>query len=323
MNIADLAIDMAANVEPNNPGFLDRREFLALAAAATLLGGGMDARAAEEQKLPTRIVPATGEEIPVIGLGSSKVVDQISTHGTEPLAGVLRALVARGGRVVDTWPRNPDNDAGFGRVINEPGLEGRLFVTMKIDMPGREAGIAQFERVQQAYGRKTFDLAQIFSLIDVDVHWRTLQQRKEAGEARYIGVTVSQDRLYDALEAFLAREKPDFVQVNYSISERRAEARLLPLLRDRGIAVIVNRPFMNGAYFDRLRNRDLPRWAVELGGRTWAQLSLKYILSNPAVTCVLTETTNPAHLEENIAAAFGVLPDAEQRAQMVKLIESA
>jgi diketogulonate reductase-like aldo/keto reductase len=317
--------------EPTKP---NRREFLAMAAAAGVLGGvgvppaqgqeasGRAVPGAARQALPTRTVPATGEELPVIGLGSSKVVDQIATKGSMPLALVLRALVANGGRVVDTWPRNEDNDAAFGSVINEPDLEDRLFVTMKIDVPGKEAGIAQFERVQKAYGRKTFDLAQIFSLVDVDTHWPTLLRRKEAGEARYIGVTVSQDRLHDALEAFVSREKPDFVQVNYSISERGAEERLLPLLRNRGIAVIVNRPFMNGAYFDRFESQPLPEWAAELGCRTWAQLSLKYILANPAVTCVLTETTNPAHLEENIAAAFGPVPDAEQRARMVRLIEA-
>jgi diketogulonate reductase-like aldo/keto reductase len=306
---------MTSRLEPN------RREFLAMAAAAGMLCGAKGI-AAEVRTLPTRVVPATGEELPVIGLGSSKAVAQIETEGTEPLAQVLRALVAHGGRVVDTWPRNERNDAAFGRVINAPDLEDRLFVTMKIDVPGKEAGVAQFEQVQRAYGRKTFDLAQIFSLTDVDVHWPTLQQRKDAGEARYIGVTVSQYRLYDALEAFLTREKPDFVQVNYSISERRAEERLLPRLRDRGIPVIVNRPFMNGAYFDRFESRAMPAWAVELGCRTWAQLSLKYILSNPAVTCVLTETTNPAHLEENMSAAFGPVPDAEQRTRMVELIES-
>jgi diketogulonate reductase-like aldo/keto reductase len=337
--IEDLVIDMSRLIESNRctssdsgrrldepklldrHELLDRREFLAMAAAAGVLASG-DAFAAEAQKLPTRVIPATGEELPVIGLGSSKVVEQIATRGPEPLGQVLHALVAHGGRVVDTWPRNRDNDAAFGRVINEPDLKDRLFVTMKIDVSGKEAGIAQFDQAQKDYGRRTFDLAQIFSLVDVDVHWPTLRQRKEAGEARYIGVTVAQDRLYDALETFLARETPDFVQINYSISERRAEERLLPRLRDRGIPVIVNRPFMNGAYFDRFENRALPDWAVELGCRTWAHVSLKYILSNPAVTCVLTETTNPAHLEENMAAAFGPVPDAAQRARMVELIES-
>lgn len=290
-------------------------------AAATGVLGTVRLPAAEQQ-LPVRRIPATGEGLPVIGLGSSKVVEQIATNGSEPLANVLRTLVARGGRVVDTWPRNADNDEAFGRVINEPDLADRLFVTMKIDVTGREAGIAQFRQVQRLYGRQTFDLAQVFSLTDVDTHWPTLRQFKEAGAARYIGVTVAQYSLYDRLEEFLARETPDFVQINYSITERRAEDRFLPQLQDKGIPVIVNRPFMNGAYFDRLEAQPLPEWAADFGCRTWAHFSLKYILANPAVTCVLTETTNPLHLEENIEAAFGGQPDAGQRALMRSFIDA-
>ncbi len=298
-----------------------RRDFLAMAAAAGTLGLGAR-RAWAAQPLPRRPIPGTAEQLPVIGLGSSKVVEQIAQHGAEPLDRVLHALVAGGGSVVDTWPRNPDNDRVFGRVINEPDLADRLFVTMKLTMPGRQAGVDQFRQVQQLYGRKTFDLAQIFSLVDVDTHWPTLRGFKDSGEARYIGVTVAEYRLYDQLEAFLGRGKPDFVQVNYSVTERRAEQRLLPQLADRGIGVIVNRPFMNGTYFGRLGDRPLPTWAADFGCETWAQFSLKYILANPAVTCVLTETTNPAHLQENFAAASGRLPDEAQRRRMRAFIDS-
>ncbi len=292
-----------------------------MAAAAGALGLG-SGRSEAAPPLPKRTIPGTAERLPVIGLGSSKVVEQIATHGAQPLDSVLHALVAGGGSVVDTWPRNVDNDRAFGRVINEPDLAGRLFVTMKLTMPGRQAGVEQFRQVQQLYGRKTFDLAQIFSLVDVDTHWPTLQAFKEAQAARYIGVTVAEYRLYDALEAFLARAKPDFVQVNYSVTERRAEQRVLPRLAASGIGVIVNRPFMNGTYFGRLGDRPVPAWAADFGCRTWAQFSLKYILANPAVTCVLTETTNPAHLQENLAAAFGRLPDESERRRMRAFIDS-
>lgn len=304
----------------------DRRRFLiaagGAAAAAGLLGIGAPGAAAE-RALPVRRVASNGEKLPVIGLGSSKVVEQIATHGTEPLSRVLHTLVAHGGSVVDTWPRNADNDAAFGRVINEPDLDRRLFVTMKLTMPGKQAGIDQFKLVQRLYGRSVFDLAQIFSLVDLDTHWPTLRDFKAAGAARYIGVTVAEYRLYDQLEAFLRREMPDFVQVNYSITERRAEQRLLPLLSDRGIGVIINRPFMNGAYFQRLSAQPLPDWAAEFGCASWAQFSLKYILANPAVTCVLTETTNPTHLEDNFRAAFGRYPDARERERMRSFIEAA
>ena len=157
---------------------------------------------------------------------------------------------------------------------------------------------------------------QIFSLTDLETHWPSLRAWKDAGEARYIGVTVSEPRLHADLEAFLRRERPDFTQVNYSITERASEDRLLPLAADRGVAVLVNRPFMNGTYFKRLEGKPLPPWAAEAGCKTWAQFSLKYILANPAVTCVLTETSNPHHMEENAQTAFGALPDAATRGRM-------
>jgi diketogulonate reductase-like aldo/keto reductase len=305
----------------NDLANMNRREFLALAAAAGVLT--MGPRLCEaQQMLPVRTIPVSGEKLPVIGLGSSKVVEEIATKGSEPLAQVLHTLVARGGRVVDTWPRNAENDAAFGRAISQPDLKDRLFVTMKLTKPGKQVGIDQFHDVQKLYGRQTFDLAQVFSLIDLDTHWPTLKDFKAKGEARYIGVTVSEYRLYDQLEAFLKREKPDFAQVNYSITERRAEERMLPMLRDRGVAVINNRPFMNGDYFEKLAGQPVPKWAADFGCESWAQFSLKYILANPAVTCVLTETTNPQHLEDNFGAAFGRYPDAAERKRMSTFIDA-
>lgn len=296
-----------------------RRDFLTLLSALSVTG--LAPRAAFAQRtMPARRIPSSGEGLPPIGLGSSKVVEEIARNGEEPVRQVLRALTAHGGRVVDTWPRNPANDGRFGQVINEPELRDRLFVTTKIDRVGKDAGIAQFRQAQRLYGRTPIDLVQIFSLTDLDTHWPSLRAWKDAGDARYIGVTVSEPRLHDALEAFLRRERPDFTQVNYSITERQSEDRLLPLAADRGVAVLVNRPFMNGSYFRRLEGRALPPWAAEVGGTTWAQFSLKYILSHPAVTCVLTETSNPHHMEENAAAAFGALPDEAARKRMREFI---
>jgi diketogulonate reductase-like aldo/keto reductase len=296
----------------------DRREFLAQAAASLLAWPAAGALA--QSTMPTRRIPASGEALPIVGFGSSKAVEEIAKNGAEPLRQVLRALVAGGGKVVDTWPRNPASDRQFGEVINEPDLRDRLFVTTKIDRTGKDAGVAQFHEAQRAYGRKTIDLAQIFSLTDLETHWPSLRAWKESGEARYIGVTVSEPRLHDALEVFLRRERPDFTQVNYSITERQSEDRLLPLAAERGVAVLVNRPFMNGSYFRRLEGKPLPPWAAEIGCTTWAQFSLKYILAHPAVTCVLTETSNPHHMEENAAAALGALPDEPARRRMREFI---
>jgi diketogulonate reductase-like aldo/keto reductase len=297
-----------------------RREFLALATACGALGAA-PARTFAQGQMPQRMIPRSGEALPVIGLGSSKVVSEIATKGTDPVGDVLRALVANGGRLVDTWPRNADNDSGFGRVINAPDLRDKLFVTTKIDQKGKEAGIAQFRQTQREYGRDTLDLVQIFSLTDLDVHWPSLRAWQDAGKARYIGVTVAEYELYPQLEDFLRRETPDFVQMNYSITERRAEERLLPLAVDRGAAVLINRPFMNGTYFQRLQGTPLPEWAGEVGCDTWAQFSLKYILANPDVTCVLTETSNPRHMADNAQTAYGMMPDSTARARMRAFID--
>jgi diketogulonate reductase-like aldo/keto reductase len=300
-----------------------RRDFLAGASAAAAIGiGGLPPLAAIAQaSMPQRPIPSTGEMLPVIGLGSSKVVSEIAANGEAPVANVLRTLVTHGGKLVDTWPRNADNDAGFGRVASAPDLRDRLFVTTKIDQVGKEAGIAQFRATQRNYQRQKLDLVQIFSLTDLDVHWPSLKDWKAAGDTRYIGVTVAEAGLYERLEQFLQREKPDFVQMNYSITERGTENRLLPLAMDRGLAVLINRPFMNGAYFDKLETRPLPPWAAEFECETWAQFSIKYILANPAVTCVLTETSNAEHMAENALTALGALPDAAARRRMREFID--
>jgi len=295
-----------------------RREALTLLMGATAAAASPSVAAEAIQR---RLIPGTDELLPAVGFGSSKAVSEIASHGPAPLAQVLGALVSGGGSVVDTWPRDAANDRAFGEVIAAPDLKGKLFVTTKIDRKGKEEGLAQLKESMRHYRRRVIDLAQIFSLTDLATHWPTLQEMKAAGRARYIGVTVSQDELYPALEDFLSREKPDFVQMNYSITERRAEERLLPLARDKGVAVMINRPFMNGAYFQRLAKTPLPAFAAEFGCESWAQFSLKYILAHSGVTVVLTETSQARHMAENLRAAAGALPTAAQRAQMTAFID--
>ena len=297
-----------------------RREFVSYVSALGLSGIGPSELLAREQ-MPSRQIPGTNESLPIIGLGSSKPVSQIADRGTDHIAAVLRELVAKGGSVVDTWPRNPANDTAFGQVINKPDLRKSLFIASKIDKVGKEAGIRQFRDTQRLYQRDTVDLMQIFSLTDLDTQWPNLKDWKASGEARYIGVTVANASLYEDLERFLRKEKPDFVQINYSITERGAEERMLPMFRDQGVAVIVNRPFMNGEYFRRLGQRPVPKWAAEFDCESWAQFSLKYILPHPAITCVLTETSNPAHMAENARAAFGPMPDDAERKRMTAVID--
>jgi diketogulonate reductase-like aldo/keto reductase len=299
----------------------NRREFLALTSA--VLASAVVARGtgAQPRPMPARPIPSTGETLPIVGLGSTRPVTAIAERGPGPIEAVVRALVEHGGRVIDTWPRSEANDGAFGKIISAPDLRERLFVTINLEQQGAQAGREHFERTLRLYQRERIDLLNVGSLIDLEVQWPNVRAAKDAGRARYIGVTAAQAALYERLEAFLARERPDFVEINYSVTEREAE-RLLPMLADRGIAVLISRPFMNGAYFERLANVPLPGWAAELECTSWAQFSLQYILANPAVTCVLTETTSAEHMTENALVAFAPVPDEATRRRMRDLIDA-
>jgi len=266
--------------------------------------------------LPQRAIPGSGEKLPIVGLGSTKPVRFIREAGTGPVESVIRKLVSYGGSVVDTSPRPAELDARFGQVLQQAEFRDALFVATKITASGKEQGIAQIEQTQRLFGRDPLDLLQISSLTDLETHWRTLRALKDAGKVRYIGVTVAHERLYERLEAFMKRESPDFVQLNYSVMEYSAEERLLPLAEDMGIAILVNGPFMNGDFFAHVGEHDLPDWSAEFDCESWAQFSLKYILAHPAVTCVLTETTKAHHMEDNVRAGFGRLPDDATKQRM-------
>ncbi|MBT8099348.1 MAG: aldo/keto reductase [Gammaproteobacteria bacterium] len=292
---------------------ISRREFLGALPALGILGS-LPAQSSVRRTLPRRAIPGSSENLPIVGLGSTKPVRYIAEAGTGPIESVLHMLLSYGGCVVDTSPRPAELDEQFGRVLQQPEFSDSLFVCAKVKVSGKAAGIAQIEQTQRLFGRDPLDLLQIESLTDLETQWRTLRDWKETGRARFIGVTVANERHYAALEAFMRRERPDFVQLNYSVMENTAEDRLLPLAEDLGIAILVNGPFMNGEYFGMVKGQELPDWAAEFDCNSWAQFSLKYILAHPAVTCVLTETTKPAHMEDNLQAGFGRLPgDAMKR----------
>ena len=295
-----------------------RRDFLLQLAALGVVVPTVPTFA--QSALPARAIPGTNERLPIVGLGSSKAVLDIPTTGTLPLEAVLRMFLLKGGRVVDTSPRTEAIDARFGELLNLPDLRNKLFIAAKINTTGKQAGIDQMRQMQRLWRRNTLDLIQVESMRDLEVHWPSVREWKQSGQVRYIGVTVSSDSAHDRMEAFARAEAFDFMHVNYSILERHAEERLLPLARERGMAVLINRPFMNGALFQRVANQKLPDWAAEIDCTSWAQFSLKYILSHPAVTCALTETTNPIHMQENIQAGIGRLPDEAMRQRMRELV---
>ena len=290
-----------------------RRSFLALVAATPLLVHARPASASNRDMMRRRI-PGTGETVPVVGLGTS---DEFETaENLDRLRAVLRRFHDLGGTVVDTAPIYGNAESVIGRLVADLGLADELFLATKVRTRGHEAGLAQMRRSRELLGKRPLDLMQVHSLVDWSTQLRNLRRWKEAGHVRYIGVTHSRVRAFDELEKVMRSEPLDFVQLNYSFTEPQAEQRLLPLAAERGMAVMVNRPFENGALFRAVRGRPLPDWAADFDCTSWAQFSLKYILSHPAVTCVIPATSNPKHVADNMGAGTGRLPDDATRRRM-------
>jgi len=312
--IAD-ALEAEMSTEPIN-----RRtavKLMAAATAAALVPSGITA--AEAQMMTTRKVPSSGEEIPVIGMGSSDTFDV----GDDPasrdgLRGVLRSLVEGGGRVIDTSPMYGRAETVLGDLVEELGLGSKLWYATKVWTRGREAGAKQIDESFARLRTQKLDLLQIHNLLDWREHVPTLRALQAAGRVRYSGLTHYRADAHAELERVLREEKFDWLQVNYSLAEREAEARLLAFCRDRGIAVMVNRPFADGAMFAKVRSRPLPGWAEEIGCRSWGQFFLRFVVSHPAVTCVIPATSKPQHMIDNAAAGLAPLPDEPQRRRMAE-----
>ena len=296
---------------------LTRRMALRLLAAAAVV----PSRAASAEPLRARPIPSSGEMLPVVGLGTWRTFD-VGAGAAEraPLKEVLGAFVALGGRVVDSSPMYGAAEAVVGDLAGELGVADKLFLATKVWASGREAGLAQMEQSFRRLRARRLDLMQIHNLLDWRAQLRTLRDWKAAGRLRYIGVTHYTAGAHDELERVLRAEPLDFVQVNYSAGEREAEQRILPLARDRGIAVLVNRPFTEGALFQRVRGQSLPAWAADFGAESWAQLFLKWILAHPAVTCAIPATSRREHLQDNMKAGIGALPDAAARERLLALL---
>jgi diketogulonate reductase-like aldo/keto reductase len=267
-----------------------------------------------------RAIPVSKETLPVIGLGTWQTFDVGAGAERTPLRRVLQRFVELGGRVVDSSPMYGRAEAVVGDLAAELHLRDKLFVATKVWTSGRDAGITQMEESVRRLRAGRLDLIQVHNLVDWRTQLRTLAEWKRAGRVRYIGVTHYTASAFAELEQVLKSEPLDFVQLNYSVLEREAERRLLPLAADRGLAVLVNRPFAEGALFRRVRSQTLPPWAAELGCHSWAPLFLKWIVAHPAVTCVIPATSRPEHLEENMQAGVGPLPDVAGRDRIAALV---
>jgi diketogulonate reductase-like aldo/keto reductase len=291
---------------------MDRRKALGFLAAACA-AGALPARA-QAPAAHARVVPSSGEVIPVVGLGTWITFDVGAADSAQRRARgeILRAFFAAGGRLVDSSPMYGSSEAVIG-AENARAPAPRMFSATKVWTVGGLAGRRQMEHSLGLWRLPRFDLMQVHNLLDWETHWPTLKAWKAEGRLRHIGMTTSHGRRHDDLEKILRRDRLDFVQVTYNLDDREVEKVLLPLAAERGAAVIVNRPFDGGELFGAKTRRPLPGWAAEIGCKSWAEAFLKWIAAHPAVTCAIPATSKLEHLRENMRALAGPLPDAALR----------
>ncbi len=289
--------------------------------------------ASESPTMLARTIPSSGEKLPVIGLGTWRAFDvDLTTDNRRQLEEVLSLFVKLSGRVIDSSPMYGRAEQVIGELTAALGIRdklataspsgGGLFLATKVWTHGKENGIKSMERSMALLRTKRVDLMQVHNLVDVQTHLATLREWKEQGRIRYLGITHHEARAFPDVEKVMRSEKLDFVQINYSLIEREAEERVLPLAQERGVAVIVNRPFGAGDLFGKVRSKPLPDWATEFECRSWAQFFLKWIVAHPAVTCAIPATDKPGHLEDNMQGGVGRLPDENMRRRMLELVSS-
>ncbi|WP_148862020.1 aldo/keto reductase [Marinobacter fonticola] len=300
---------------------ITRRRFL-LGLAATGLASRVPAVFAQGAERPiTRPIPSSGQALPVIGMGTWRTFNV----GSDPVlldqrAHILEVFFERGGEVVDSSPMYGSAEAAMGRLTERLGRYDSLFAATKVWTSDGSATREEVERSEELWGVEQLDLMQVHNLLGWEGHLETLKAMKADGRIRYIGITTSHGRRHSEFARIMETEPLDAVQLTYNILDREAEERLLPLAKERGIAVIANRPYQGGRLFDRFQSHPLPDWAGEVGAGNWAEFFLKFIVSHPAVTCAIPATTQVEHMRENMGALYGKLPNADQRQRMIDYI---
>jgi diketogulonate reductase-like aldo/keto reductase len=296
---------------------LTRAQFLGVMSTA-LLGTAGGVRVQRTTPMMTRPIPSSGAQVPVIGVGTWRGFDVSGDVAARTrLTGVLQALLDAGGRVIDSSPMYGSSEEVAGDLLAALKAHDRAIVATKVWTEGRQAGITQMEASMRKLRDDRIELMQIHNLVDWRTHLETLRAWKREGRIQHLGITHYRDDAHDQLEAVIRAEAIDSVQLNYSIDNRAAEQRLLPLAADRGVAVLVNLPFGGGGLLARVQRKPLPSWAGEIGCRSWAQLLLKYVVAHPSVTCVIPGTSRPEHMRENAEAGVGPLPDTAMRQRMI------
>ena len=267
----------------------------------------------------TRQIPGTDEHLPVVGLGAPRIFIEMPPEGKELPKSVIQAMLDTGGTVLDAPPFIRPDIPILGEILNEMGLQDNLFLISKITVAGKKEGIDHIEKLMASLNKYPIDAVLVHNMRDLATHWPTLKQMKEEGKVRYIGVSRTRTTDFTDLEKFMKDEKPDFLMIGYSITQQGPAERVLPLAADLGVAVLGAEPFKafeDGAFFQVVGGLELPSWTAEFDCESWAQFSLKYILSNPALTCIVTETSKTEHIIDNVRAGYGRLPDEAMRKRM-------
>jgi diketogulonate reductase-like aldo/keto reductase len=263
----------------------------------------------------TRIIPSTGEPLPAIGLGTWKSFDVAPDSDLDGLKRVLAEMNNAGAKLIDSSPMYGRSENIVG-LLTEDAPQDQFFYATKVWIKGKEEGMEQMEDSFRKFRRSVIDLMQIHNLVDWKIHLKTLRKWKEEGRNRYIGITHYTDNMHEDLAKIIRSEQIDFVQFNYSITNRHAEKFLLPTAAERGVATLINRPFGEGKLFQSVRGKQLPAWAQEFGIYSWSQFFLRFILAHPALSCVIPATSDAAHAKDNLAAGEGMLPDEGMREKM-------
>ena len=308
---------------------IKRREFVQLGttllgATALSAGLGLPARLANARDagatLISRPIPSTGETIPVIGMGTSRTFDAPDDPDSLALlTEVMKSFFANGGTVVDSSPMYGNAESRVGDVMRSLAPRPAMFAATKVWTTGKDEGIAQMAASAERMAVEAFDLIAVHNLQDWQTHMATLRDWKEQGKVRYIGITTSHGRDHDEFLRVMKTEPIDFVQFSYNIMDRVAEEQLLPVAQERGIATMINRPYQRGSLFARTRRKDLPGWAADIDCASWGQFFLKFILAHPGVTNIIPATSKVHHMEDNMKANFGRVPDGEQREEMLRV----
>ena len=288
-----------------------RREFIGAGAALAAMPSF-----AAQQSMTTKTIPSSGEELPIIGLGTYSVFDVDSTpEMIESRKAIVDKLVEASGSVIDTSPMYNRSEKVVGDIIRAGTDSSKLFLATKVWTDGTARGLAQMERSLDLMNTKIVDLMQVHNLRDTARHMESIRQWQDDGIIRYSGLTHYAAGAYRALESEMQRFEPQFIQINYSLGERESEDRILPLAQEMGIAVLINRPFQSGRLFRAVSGKRVPKWASDYAS-SWGQFFLKFIVSHPAVTCAIPATSKIHHMVDNLGAGVGPLPDAAMRKRM-------